>query len=68
MEQCNTGLFADLNKQMESVGRIYQFLEDTAKKVNTITALNQNAFAAYSSKTMTEKQCKLFNEVLNAIH
>ncbi|WP_316806872.1 glycosyltransferase [Pedobacter agri] len=68
MDQCNTGLFADLNRQMESVGRIYQFLEDTAKKVNTISALNHNAIAAYSAKTMTEKQCKLFNEVLNAIH
>jgi hypothetical protein len=63
IKDCKAGNVADLSAPGQSVSIIKAFLSDLLKNDIKIT-VDLKQLEAYSAKSMTEKQCELFNAVL----
>ncbi|RZL39496.1 MAG: hypothetical protein EOO96_00505 [Pedobacter sp.] len=68
LEECNAGMFADMDDVKNATHDIFNFLRDAATHRLNKGTINLDGFSKYSAKTMTENQCKLFDEVVRGSH
>lgn len=64
IRDCNAGFVADLSDPRQAVEDIFQFLSDLTKNNIAAPVVDGGEFVKFTARTMTAKQCELFNEVL----